>query len=666
MSTDRSDASTAADSISGRSARKQHRANGGDAGLGTPATRRIAQDVGGEQSPRSPSAGRSVVGGGSMRALTKKQRDLQYKQDKLDKQSAAKAQREATVKDDSSDEETVSEDGGQESEDMMNNSSNEQPEPELEPEPRTSPAEKKKRRTNTRPVRVLSSTEQQDRVIADLKSEAADFRAESDARFGELMEAFERQSASGGGPRHGKAEPHMSVQQAKVYTGQRIVAGRNLTYTHYIKVLQDLYRHRSELGGSSLKLIDLMDEVSRTHAIAVLQINTTYGDDYQDDAEYTQAMLAEESEGKILEAMFQNLEPTSPEQYCKILMVPQMGICGSYLTTRFAQDVMPVIMEYCQTFTSLHSLLRFDPDAFDRGEMYGAGNNASEYEPPLHRAFQESVKVLNKPSRTRLMSLESMFLSGMGECGSQLYSMFPFHNRYGNDEEYNVKKMPYATFIRLFRRHVVQVAQAVKQMDPVVRMLASMNRESRYGEKTGVSDSRAAVTKPQQWKSLQAGTEKAAQPPWKRPERVEHKDRTAVQHVDDVQEDVNSGVMVVSGGEQRRRPSVCMSMITGQNCRDGSNCPYPHDKASFDMFKQSVNDFTGGVNMWKPSPERRQSLVPSTGRFVNGDARVVQRPHVVNHVDQEQEPEREWNEGDSDEIHQRQILGYDEEDSEGY
>jgi hypothetical protein len=176
------------------------------------------------------------------------------------------------------------------------------------------------------------------------------------------------------------------------------------------------------------------------------------------------------------------------------------------------------------------------------------------------------------------------------------------------------------------------------------------------------------VTKPLPWKSLQSGAERSAQPAWKKTERerVEYKDRAAVQHVDDVQEDINAGVMVVSGPEQRRRPSVCMSMITGQNCRDGSNCPYPHDKASFDLFKQSINEFTGGVNSWKPSPERRQSLVPSTGRFVNGDARVVQRPHVVNHVDPEQEPEREWNEGDSDEIHQRQVLGYDEEDSEGY
>jgi hypothetical protein len=445
----------------------------------------------------------------------------------------------------------------------------------------------------------------------------------------------------------------MSVQSVKLYTGLRITAGRNLTYTHYIKVLQDLYRHRSELGGATLKLIDLMDEVSRSHVIAVLQINSA-GEDL--DLEYTQSMLAIESEGRILEALFQNLEPTSPDAYCKVLMGPQMGVCGSYLTTRFAQDVMPVIMEYCQTFTSLYSLLRFDPDAFDRGEMYGAGKVPSEYEPELSRPFQESVKVANKPSRARLMSLESMFVSGMGECGSQLYSMFPFHNRSTGDKTMNVRKMEFLTFVRLFRKEVVTMAQSVKDMDPVVRMLASMNRESRYGDKSrDTTDSRTPAVKQVGWRGQSNTNTGPQQRDWKRPERLENKASVAVQHVDDQQDDLN--VMVVSGHEQKRRPSVCMSMITGQNCRYGTNCPFPHDKASFEAFKQTINDFSGGVNNWKPSPERRQSLVPTGGRYT-GDVRIVPRPQIVNSV--EPQPDQGWDEdGDSEEIHQRQVLGYD-------
>jgi hypothetical protein len=498
-----------------------------------------------------------------------------------------------------------------------------------------------------------TQVERQADMIATLVARAEDYRAESEEKFEQLLRAFQAQSSEPRRTAVKGADTHLSVQQVKAYTGQRIVAGRNLNYLHYIKVLQDLYRHRSELGGATLKLIDLMDEVSRTHAIAVLQINATLDDS---DMEYTQAMLATESEGRILEAMFQSLEPASPEAYCKILMVPQMGVCGSYLTTRFAQDVMPVIMEYCQTFTSLYSLLRFDPDAFDRGEMYGAGTEPSEYEPDLHRAFQESVKVANKPARTRLMSLESMFLSGMGECGSQLYSMFPFHNRYSGDQTMNVKKMDYMAFIRLFRKEVVMVAQAVKDMDPVVRMLAAMNRESRYGDKSrDTTESSTPAVKQVGWRNQSNTNTGPQQRDWKRPERLENKASAAVQHVDDQQDDVN--VMVVSGHEQKRRPSVCMSMITGQNCRDGTNCPFPHDKASFDAFKQTINDFSGGVNNWRPSPERRQSLVPTGGRYT-GDVRIVPRPQIVNSV--EPQPYQDWDEdGDSEETHQRQVLGYD-------
>jgi hypothetical protein len=444
------------------------------------------------------------------------------------------------------------------------------------------------------------------------------------------------------------------MSTVKDYDGPKV--RHDMSHKDMATVLTAVHRYKS-VQRVPLSIAEIMTDVCKDSVCAQIQserVTSGY------TKEYTRMDLEKESDGILIQAVLERIKPVTAHAYQAILTREKMRIPGSTMLLKFSKETQTAMMEYVASFMAIWGLLRFDAEAYDdRGESHGAGKYPADFEPTLTKSMGEAPKTgrYGAKTRTKLLSLESMFLDGHPDnFGSDMYQLFGFNTNAKKGTEQagkNVKHLDMATFAATWRTEIMRQAQVCKDIGPLARALAGLNAthggsgypiREREADKSG---ERPKYTDRSKF-------------PYRGGDRQQSKDVVAAVTGESPMCQTCDQVYAI----EDKNLGFCLAMIQGRNCRDGVNCPYGHSEAQYREFSKTQGMNFRPVNGWKPSPERHQRLVPNNSfkpkTFVHGEVRVVPRPQaVVNEVNEQESDSEGEEERRNDRELERVTSGHD-------